>query len=86
MKQLLFMLGIPVLTLAAQAEKGQSIMFGDPDPVHTGKTPGTAADEQAELCKRLKRQMKDLEGKPFRRNPVVRRYQQVRVDVRCTDF
>ena len=81
MKQLLFLLVIPVLTLAAQAEKGQSIMFGDPDPVYTGKTPDTAADEHAELCKRLKRQMKDLEGKPFRRNPVVRRYQQECMDI-----
>lgn len=76
MKYLLFLPFALCLSLTAQAEKGQSIMFGDPDPVYTEKTTDTAADEHAELCKKLRQQMKDLEGKPLRRNPVVRRHQE----------
>ncbi len=76
MKHLAFLLVTLGLSFATQAEKGQSIMFGDPDPIYTEKTADTAADEHAELCKKLKQQMKDLEGKPLRRNPVVRRHQE----------
>jgi len=76
MKHLALLLVTLGLSFATQAEKGQSIMFGDPDPIYTEKTAGTAADKHAELCKKLKQQMKDLEGKPLRRNPVVRRHQE----------
>ncbi len=65
-------LGLP---FAVQAEKGQSIMFGDPDPIYTETTTDTRADNNAEHCKKLKQQMDDLKGKPLRRNPVVKRYQ-----------
>jgi hypothetical protein len=80
MKHLVFLLISLGLPFATQAEKGQSIMFGDPDPVYTEKTTDTTADKNAEYCKKLKQQMKDLEGKPLRRNPVVLRYQEECVD------
>ena len=63
------------LSFAVQAEKGQSIMFGDPDPVYVEKSTDTATVKHAEHCKKLRQQMKDLEGKPLRRNPVVKRHQ-----------
>ena len=81
MKHLVFLLVALALSFATQAQKGQSIMFGDPDPVYTEKTADTAADEHAEFCKKLKQQMEDLKGKPLRRNPVVRRYQEECMDM-----
>jgi len=81
MKHLTFLLVTLGLSFATQAEKGQSIMFGDPDPIYTEKTAGTAVDKHAELCKKLKQQMKDLESKPLRRNPAVRRYQEECVEM-----
>ncbi|MDX2418286.1 MAG: hypothetical protein QNK19_12565 [Xanthomonadales bacterium] len=81
MKYLVFLLVMLGFSFATQAQKGQSIMFGDQDPMYTEKTADTAADEHAELCKKLKQQMKDLEGKPLRRNPVVRRHQEECMDM-----
>ena len=75
MKYLVFLLTALCLSFTVQAEKGQSIMFGDPDPIYTETTPDTRADDNAEHCKKLKKQMDDLKGKPLRRNPVVKRYQ-----------
>ena len=75
MKYLVFLLTALCLSFTVQAEKGQSIMFGDPDPIYTEKTLDTRADDRAEHCKKLKQQMDDLKGKPLRRNPVVKRYQ-----------
>ena len=75
MKYLVFLLTPLCLSFTVQAEKGQSIMFGDPDPIYTEKTTDTRADDRAEHCKKLKQQMDDLKGKPLRRNPVVKRYQ-----------
>lgn len=75
MKYLVFLLTALGLSFTVQAEKGQSIMFGDPDPIYTEKTLDTRADDNAEHCKKLKKQMDDLKGKPLRRNPVVKRYQ-----------
>ncbi len=75
MKYLLFLLVALGLSFTIQAEKGQSIMFGDPDPIYTETAPDTQADNNAEHCKKLKQQMDDLKGKPLRRNPVVKRYE-----------
>ena len=75
MKYLLFLLVALGLSFTAQAEKGQSIMFGDPDPIYAETAPDTQADNNAEHCKKLKQQMDDLKGKPLRRNPVVKRYE-----------
>ena len=73
-----YLLCLPVvlgLSFTVQAERGQSIMFGDPDPIYTEKIPDTSADDRAEHCKKLKQQMDELKGRPLRRNPVVKRYQ-----------
>ena len=74
MKQLLFLLSITVLSTATLAEKGQSIMFGDPDPLYQEKKRDTAAEEHSEHCRQLRRQMDELKGKPQRRHAVVERY------------
>jgi hypothetical protein len=75
MKYLLFLPLALGLSFSVQAEKGQSIMFGDPDPIYTETTLDTRADDKAEHCKKLKQQMDELKGRPLRRNPVVKRYQ-----------
>ncbi len=67
MKKLLLLLSIFTLPLGAHAEKGRSIMFGDPDPIYQEKTLDTTAEEQSEHCKQLRRQMEELKGKPQRR-------------------
>jgi len=59
---------------AVLAEKGQSIMFGDPDPLSTQPGTSTAGQEKTDLCKQLRREMDELKGKPQRRNAVVQRY------------
>lgn len=59
---------------AVPAEKGQSIMFGDPDPVSIQQGTNTAEQEKTELCKQLHRDMDALKGKPQQRNAVVQRY------------
>ena len=74
MKQLLIFLSISVLATAALAEKGQSIMFGDPDPIYQEKVPDTATEEHNAHCKQLHRQMETLKGKPLRRHAVAERY------------
>ena len=74
MKPALLMLSLLVLPVTCHAEKGQSIMFGDQDPIYTEKTRDTSATNQAEHCKQLRRQMEELKGKPQRRNAVVQRY------------
>jgi len=58
----------------ALAEKGQSIMFGDPDPVSTQRQTDTAGQEKTDLCKQLRRDMDELKGKPQRRNAIIQRY------------
>ena len=57
-----------------QAQKGQSIMFGDPDPIYTERKKDTSADELADECQQLRREMDALKGKPQRRHAVVERY------------
>jgi thymidylate synthase len=73
-KQLLILLPLCALPLGAHAEKGQSVMFGDPDPIYQEKTRDTANEEHSEHCKQLRRQMDELKGKPQRRHAVVERY------------
>jgi thymidylate synthase len=73
-KPALLILLVLALPFASHAEKGQSIMFGDQDPVYTEKTRDKSASDQAEHCKQLRRQMDELKGKPQRRNAVVQRY------------
>ncbi len=63
----LLLLSILILPLGVHAEKGRSIMFGDPDPIYQEKTTDSTADEQAEHCKQLRQQMEELKGKPQRR-------------------
>jgi len=72
-KQTLFC-ALLLLLPGASAEKGQSIMFGDPDPVTQRPATNTADQEKTELCKQLRRDMDALKGKPQRRNAVVQRY------------
>ena len=63
------------LPLAIQAEKGQSIMFGDQDPMYSNTPATSPARERADHCSSLRKQMDELKGKPQRRNSVVRQYQ-----------
>lgn len=74
MKPALLILSLLALSFNCHAEKGQSIMFGDQDPIYTEKTPDRGAANMAEHCKQLRRQMDDLKGKPQRRNAVAQRY------------
>lgn len=43
-----------------QADKGQSIMFGDPDPVSIQPRTDTVVQEQTNLCQQLRREMDEL--------------------------
>ena len=74
MKPVLLILSLLALSFTCHAEKGQSIMFGDQDPIYTEKTRDSSTTEQAEHCKQLRRQMDELKGKPQRRNAVSQRY------------
>ena len=68
---LIVLLCLPVI---GQAEKGQSIMFGDQDPLYVERTRDTAAQEQADHCTQLRKRMKELKGRPQSRNAVISRY------------
>ena len=68
---LFVLLCLPVIS---QAEKGQSIMFGDQDPLYVERTRDTKADEQADHCTQLRKRMNELKGRPQSRNAVIRRY------------
>ena len=63
-----------MLAPGAHAEKGQSIMFGDPDPVLAQPAVKSTEQEKTDLCKQLRRDMDALKGKPQRRNAVIQRY------------
>ena len=56
------------------AEKGQSIMFGEPDQLHQEQSRDTSAVELSKHCRELRRQMEELKDKPQRRHAVVQRY------------
>jgi hypothetical protein len=73
-KRPIIVLALYALPCASIADKGQSIMFGDPDPIYQGSPRDTAADEQAEHCKRLRAQMEELKYRPLRRSAIVERY------------
>jgi thymidylate synthase len=74
MKHPLIVTILCILPIVALADKGQSIMFGDSDPIYQEKLKDTAADEQAEHCKQLRAQMDELKYRPLRRNAIVERY------------
>ena len=74
MKRFLLILFIASIASASHAEKGQSIMFGDPDPIYQEKTRDTAAAEHDEHCKQLRRQIDELKGKPQRRHAASERF------------
>ena len=75
MRKFILLLALCALPLTGLAEKGQSIMFGDPDPVYSESVKKDPAKEKADYCNELRRQMDELKGKPQRRNAVVQRYQ-----------
>lgn len=65
------LLGLP---FTCNAQKGQSIMFGNTDPLQREAGNDKAVDEHEAFCKDLRRQMEELKGKPQRRNAIVQRY------------
>jgi len=75
MRQLLLLLALCALPLSSLAEKGQSLMFGDPEPVYTEAVKKDPAKEKADYCNDLRRQMDELKGKPQQRNMVMQRYE-----------
>lgn len=74
MRYLPLLCTLMILPPGAQAGKGQSIMFGDPDPVTMQPRTGTAGQEKTDLCKQLRRDMEALKGRPQQRNAVIQRY------------
>jgi len=74
MRQLPLFLMLIILPPGAYAEKGQSIMFGDPDPVSTQPETNSAEQGKTDLCKELRRDMDALKGKPQQSNAVIQRY------------
>jgi thymidylate synthase len=74
MKRPFTVITLSILPCVCHADKGQSIMFGDPDPIYQQRTRDATADEQAEHCKQLHAQMEELKYKPLRRNAAVERY------------
>ncbi len=75
MKKYLLFLTCFFLPFAGHAEKGQSIMFGDQDPFYSSSPPTNPAQQRADHCSELRKQMDELKGKPQRRNAVVQQYQ-----------
>ena len=75
MKRYLLFLSLCTLPFTSQAEKGQSIMFGDQDPLYSSSPAANPAKDKADYCSDLRRQMDELKGKPQRRNAVVQQYQ-----------
>jgi hypothetical protein len=74
MKRPIIILTLYALPCTCIADKDQSIMFGEPDPIYQERSMDTAADEQAEHCKQLRAQIQNLKYRPLRRNAVVERY------------
>jgi len=75
MRQVLLLLALCALPFGSQAEKGQSIMFGDTDPVYAEPVKKDPAKEKADYCHDLRKQTDELKGKPQRRNAVMQRYE-----------
>jgi thymidylate synthase len=74
MKHSLYAIVLVCLPAISLAEKGQSIMFGDQDPLQIERTRNTAENEQTEHCNQLRKRMDELKGRPQSRNAVIRRY------------
>ena len=75
MKNYLLLLTLCTLPFASHAEKGQSIMFGDQDPLYSSSPAADPAKEIADHCSELRKQMDELKGSPQKRNAVVRQYE-----------
>jgi len=75
MKQIIILLALCTLPFSSLAEKGQSIMFGDQDPVYTEPVKADPDREKADYCNDLRKQMDELKGRPQKRNMVIQRYQ-----------
>ncbi|MGB5427941.1 MAG: hypothetical protein WBN95_14275 [Gammaproteobacteria bacterium] len=75
MRRYILLLALCALPLGSLAENGQSIMFGDPDPVYAEPVKKDPAKEKADYCNELRRQMDELKGRPQQRNMVVQRYE-----------
>ena len=75
MRQLILLLALCALPLGTLAEKGQSIMFGDPDPLYAEPVKQDPAKEKADYCNELRTQMDELKGRPQQRNMVIQRYE-----------
>ena len=75
MRQFILLLAFCALPLPGLAEKGQSIMFGDPDPVYAEPAKNDPAREKADYCNDLRRQMDELKGRPQQRNMAMQRYE-----------
>jgi len=75
MKQIIILLALCALPLSSLAEKGQSIMFGDQDPVYTEAVKNDPEKEKADYCNDLRKQMEELKGRPQKRNMVIQRYE-----------
>jgi len=75
MRQLILLLALCALSPGSLAEKGQSIMFGEPDQVYTEPVKKDPAKEKADYCNDLRRQMDELKGRPQQRNMVIQRYE-----------
>jgi hypothetical protein len=75
MKNYLLFLTCLTLPFTVQAEKGQSIMFGDQDPLYSSSAATDPDRERADHCSELRKQMDELKGSPQKRNAVVRQYE-----------
>ena len=75
MKNYLLFLTCLTLPFTVQAEKGQSIMFGDQDPLYSSSAATDPDRERADHCSELRKHMDELKGSPQKRNAVVRQYE-----------
>lgn len=75
MRQFILLLALCALPPGSLAEKGQSIMFGDPEPLYGEPVKKDPAKEKADYCNELRRQMDELKGRPQQRNMVIQRYE-----------
>jgi len=57
MKRYLLFLSLCTLPFTSQAEKGQSIMFGDQDPLYSDSAATSPATKKADHCSNLRKQM-----------------------------
>lgn len=72
MPRLIFAALLAATTCAAQAQKGESVMFGD---TATPLLQPDAAADHGERCEALRREVDALKGKPQRRMTAMQRYE-----------